>query len=153
MFFDEAVIQVQAGRGGNGCVAFRREKGVPFGGPSGGNGGKGGDVYIRASAHMNTLIAFQHTNRFAAHNGRHGSGKDQRGRNGQDVAIDVPLGTVVRDRDTGQVLGDLIEDGQQVCVALGGRGVRGRDRGVRRRVRRRQRSELRRLPLGLLGRR
>jgi GTP-binding protein len=125
LFFDEAAIQVKAGQGGNGCVAFRREKGVPFGGPSGGNGGKGGDVYIRASAHMNTLIAFQYTSHFAADNGQHGSGKDQRGRNGQDLTIDVPLGTVIRDRDTGQVLGDLIEADQQVCVARGGRGGRG----------------------------
>jgi GTP-binding protein len=125
LFFDEAAIQVQAGRGGNGCVAFRREKGVPFGGPSGGSGGKGGDVYIRASAHMNTLIAFQHRNYFAAENGLHGSGKDQRGRKGKDIVVDVPRGTVVRDRDTGHVLGDLIEEGQQVRVALGGRGGRG----------------------------
>jgi GTP-binding protein len=125
LFFDEAVIHVKAGRGGNGCVAFRREKGVPFGGPSGGNGGKGGDVYICASAHMNTLVAFQHANIFAADNGQHGSGKDQRGRNGDDIIIDVPLGTVVRDGETGQVLGDLVEDGRQVIVARGGRGGRG----------------------------
>jgi GTP-binding protein len=125
LFFDEATIRVQAGQGGNGCVAFRREKGVPFGGPAGGNGGKGGDVYIRASARMNTLVAFQHTTIFNAENGQHGSGKDQRGRNGEDVFVDVPCGTVVRDRETGRVLGDLVEDGQQVNVARGGRGGRG----------------------------
>jgi len=125
LFFDEAAIQVKAGQGGNGCVAFRREKGVPFGGPSGGGGGRGGDVYVRASARLNTLVAFQHTSHFEAEKGQHGHGKDQKGRKGKDVHIEVPLGTVVRDRDTGQVLGDLIEDGQQVCVARGGRGGRG----------------------------
>jgi GTP-binding protein len=125
LFFDEARIQVKAGRGGNGCVAFRREKGVPFGGPAGGNGGKGGDVHVRASAHMNTLIAFQKQSHFAAEDGQHGRGKDQVGRRGQDVVVDVPRGTVVRDADTGQVLADLIEEGQQVCVARGGRPGRG----------------------------
>ena len=127
MFFDETRIQIKAGRGGNGCVAFRREKGVPFGGPSGGNGGKGGNVYIRASARMNTLIAFQHQNHFAAEDGRHGRGKGLMGRRGTDVIIDVPLGTVIHDGDTGRVLGDLIEAEQQVCVAHGGRGGRGNE--------------------------
>ena len=125
MFFDEAKIQVKAGRGGNGCVAFRREKGVPFGGPSGGNGGKGGDVYLRAASRLNTLVAFQHQNHYAADNGQHGRGKTLVGRGGKDVVIDVPLGTVIRDAQTGQVLGDLIEDDQRVCVARGGRSGRG----------------------------
>jgi GTP-binding protein len=125
LFFDEAKVRVKAGRGGNGCVAFRREKYIPFGGPSGARGGKGGDVYVRASGRMNTLIAFQKQSHFAAEDGQHGRGKDLVGRSGQDVVVDVPLGTVVRDADTGRVLGDLIEDGQQVCVALGGRGGRG----------------------------
>jgi len=125
LFFDEAKIQVKAGEGGNGCVAFRREKGIPFGGPSGGNGGKGGDVYLRASSHLNTLGAFRHQSHFAAENGQHGRGKTLVGHRGKDIVIDVPLGTVIRDAQTGQVLGDLIEDDQTVCVAHGGRGGRG----------------------------
>ena len=125
MFFDEARIRVQAGHGGNGCVAFRREWGVPRGGPSGGNGGKGGDVCVRAAARLNTLTAFEHQNLFVAENGRHGQGKDRTGRVGKDEIIEVPLGTVIRDADSGQVLGDLIRDEQQICVVHGGRGGRG----------------------------
>lgn len=125
MFFDEAKIHVKAGKGGNGCVAFRREKNVPYGGPSGGNGGKGGGVYIRAFARVNTLVMFQHQNYFAAQDGQHGRGKDLVGRSGEDLAIDVPLGTVIRDVNTGQFLGDLVQDGQSVCMVQGGRGGRG----------------------------
>jgi GTP-binding protein len=125
VFFDEARIRVQAGNGGNGCIAFRREWGVPRGGPAGGNGGKGGDVYVRAAARLSTLLAFEHQNLFVAERGQHGQGKDRTGRAGKDEIIEVPLGTVVRDADTGQVLGDLIHDEQQICVARGGRGGRG----------------------------
>lgn len=125
MFFDEARIHVKAGKGGDGCVAFRREKFVPFGGPSGGNGGKGGDVIIRAVRSRNTLLAFEHQNIFVAEDGTRGRGKDLYGRAGKSVIIPVPLGTVVRDAQTGAVLADLVEDGQEVCVARGGRGGRG----------------------------
>ncbi|MBN1582291.1 MAG: GTPase ObgE [Anaerolineae bacterium] len=125
MFFDEAKIRVKAGRGGNGCVAFRREKYVPRGGPSGGNGGKGGDVFIRAVKHKNTLLSFEHQNYFAAQDGQNGRGKDLIGRSGESLVIDVPLGTVVRDLESGSVLADLVVDGQQLCVAQGGRGGRG----------------------------
>jgi GTP-binding protein len=125
VFFDEAKIRVKAGKGGNGCVAFRREWGVPMGGPSGSKGGKGGDVYIQAVTRMNTLLTFQKTNYFAAESGQNGQGKDLVGRGGQDMVITVPRGTVIRDAETGQVLADLIEDGQQVCVARGGRPGRG----------------------------
>ena len=125
MFFDETKIHVQAGQGGNGCVAFRREKYVPLGGPSGGNGGKGGDVIIRAVRHKNTLFSFKHQNYFAAENGQNGRGKDLYGRSGQTLVITVPLGTVIRDVESGRVLGDLIAEGQQLCVAQGGRGGRG----------------------------
>ena len=125
MFFDEAKIFVRGGRGGDGCVAFRREKYVPLGGPSGGNGGKGGDVFIRASARLNSLVAFQYQNRFSAENGQRGRGKNLLGRSGESLAIDVPLGTVVRDAQSGRMLGDLVSDGQEVCVARGGRGGRG----------------------------
>jgi len=106
-------------------VAFRREKNVPFGGPSGGNGGKGGDVYIRASARLNTLIVFQHKNYFAAENGQRGRGKDLVGRSGRLMMIEVPRGTVGRDTSTKQLLGDLLGDGQESCVARGGRSGRG----------------------------
>jgi len=125
LFFDEARIRVRAGRGGNGIVAFRREYGVPRGGPNGGNGGKGGDVYVRAITRLNTLNAFEHQNLFVAEPGQAGGGMDRTGRSGQDVIVEVPLGTVVRDAETGQLLGDLVEEGQQVCVAHGGRGGRG----------------------------
>jgi len=125
VFFDEARIRIRAGNGGNGCVAFRREWGVPRGGPSGGSGGKGGDVYVRAAARLNTLRAFEHQNLFVAERGQHGQGKDRTGRAGKDEIIEVPPGTVVRDADSGQVLGDLIQDEQQICVAHGGRGGRG----------------------------
>ena len=106
-------------------MAFRREWGVPFGGPSGGNGGKGGDVSIRASKRINTLVAFQKQSHFVAQNGQHGRGKNQVGRSGGCIEIEVPLGTVIRDASSGQPLGDLVHDGEQVCVARGGRGGRG----------------------------
>jgi GTP-binding protein len=125
VFFDEAKIRVKAGQGGNGCVAFRREKYVPRGGPSGGNGGKGGDVFIRAAKHKNTLLSFEHENYFSAQDGQNGRGKDLIGRTGESFVIDVPLGTVVRDLESGAVLADLVADGQQMCVARGGRGGRG----------------------------
>ncbi len=125
MFFDEARIEVAAGDGGDGCVSFRREKYVPHGGPDGGHGGKGGDVYLRVNEQLNTLVHFANRGHFKAKDGRNGSGKGQRGRSGQDLYIDVPPGTVVSDGATGQVLGDLTESGQTLLVAQGGRGGRG----------------------------
>ncbi len=124
-FFDEATIHVIAGKGGNGCVSFRREKYVPFGGPNGGNGGAGGDVYLVANRHLNTLIRFQRQQHFRAEPGGHGQGKDMQGKQGEDLLVPVPPGTVVRDADTREVLADLLEDGQTVLVAKGGRGGRG----------------------------
>jgi GTP-binding protein len=124
-FFDEATIHVLAGKGGNGCVSFRREKYVPFGGPNGGNGGAGGDVYLVANRHLNTLIRFQRQQHFRAQAGAHGQGKDMQGKRGEDLFVPVPPGTVVRDAKTGELLADLVEDGQQVLVANGGRGGRG----------------------------
>jgi GTP-binding protein len=124
-FFDEATIHVRAGGGGNGCVSFRREKYVPFGGPNGGNGGGGADVYLVADRHLNTLIRFQRKQHFRAESGGHGQGKDMQGKRGQDLLIPVPPGTVVRDAKSGELLGDLVEVGQQVLVAQGGRGGRG----------------------------
>jgi GTP-binding protein len=125
MFFDEAKIHVEAGDGGDGCVSFRREKYVPLGGPSGGDGGKGGDVYLVANPHLNTLINFKRRVHFKAQRGDHGRGKGQKGRQGDDVFIEVPPGTVVRDAETGEFIADLMEEGQKALVARGGQGGRG----------------------------
>ena len=125
MFFDEAKIYVKAGDGGDGCVSFRREKYVPLGGPSGGDGGKGGDVYLVANPHLNTLIGFKRRVHFKAQRGAHGRGKGQKGRQGDDVYVEVPPGTVVRDAETGEFIADLMEEGQKVLVAQGGQGGRG----------------------------
>ncbi len=125
MFFDEAKIYVKAGDGGNGCVSFRREKYIPFGGPNGGNGGKGGDVYLVLDPHLNTLINFKKRSHFKAQRGGHGRGKDQTGKQGEDLTIAVPPGTVAYDADTGQLLADLTQPGQRARVARRGRGGRG----------------------------
>lgn len=125
MFLDEAELDVKAGDGGNGVVAFRREKFVPRGGPAGGSGGSGGDVVLVANEGVNTLYAFRFTKLYAAERGGHGGGKDKHGKNGSDLHVDVPTGTIVRDPLTGDVLADLVEDGQQAVVAKGGRGGRG----------------------------
>lgn len=120
MFFDTAQIHVQAGKGGDGAVAFRREKYVPFGGPSGGDGGRGGDVILVVEPTLNTLSAFRHQRKFKAGNGENGRGKNQTGANGADVRIPVPPGTVVRDADTGDVLADLTAANTEFVVARGG---------------------------------
>jgi GTP-binding protein len=125
MFFDEAKIFVQAGDGGNGIVAFRREKYIPLGGPSGGNGGKGGDVILSVDPHLNTLVSFKQKSHFKAWRGDHGRGKNQQGKRGEDAVITVPPGTVVYDADDGEPLADLTEAGQRAVVATGGRGGRG----------------------------
>jgi GTP-binding protein len=125
MFFDEAKIYVKAGDGGDGVVAFRREKYVPRGGPSGGHGGKGGDVILEADPHLNTLIHFKKRSHFKAERGEHGGGKNMAGAMGEDTVIAVPLGTVARHAETGELLADLVEPGQRVIVAHGGQGGRG----------------------------
>ncbi len=124
-FLDEARIYVRAGDGGNGIVAFRREKFVPRGGPAGGNGGRGGNVYLRVDPQLNTLIPFQGGIHFRAERGVHGSGSKQHGRAGEDLYVAVPRGTIVRDAETGAVLGDLTEPEETLLVARGGRGGRG----------------------------
>ena len=126
-FFDEATIHVRAGKGGNGCVSFRREKYVPLGGPNGGNGGGGGGVYLVADRHLNTLIQFKRRQHFRAEAGWHGLGKGKQGNRGEDLLVRVPPGTVVRDAETGVLLADLVGDGQRVLVAEGGRGGRGNE--------------------------
>ncbi len=125
MFIDEAVIEVEAGSGGNGCVSFRREKYVPRGGPDGGDGGRGGDVILVADESLNTLLDYHYRTRYKAENGGHGSGKTRRGRNGQPLILRVPVGTLVYDTDTGVLLADLSRHGQRFVVARGGKGGRG----------------------------
>lgn len=125
MFIDYAVINVYAGTGGSGAEAFRREKGVPRGGPSGGDGGKGGDVRVRADAQLTTLLDYRYQQHYRAERGQHGQGKNRTGRDGADLILRVPPGTVIRDADTGELLGELLEDGDEVVVARGGRGGRG----------------------------
>ncbi len=125
MFFDQAKIHVQAGAGGNGIVAFRREKFVPMGGPAGGNGGRGGDVYIVANSGMNTLQSFRRQVHFRAERGRHGGGTRKVGATGEDLLVPVPVGTIARIAETDTVVADLVSDGQQALVARGGRGGRG----------------------------
>lgn len=122
MFFDEVKIHVEAGAGGDGCVSFRREKYVPLGGPNGGNGGRGGDVYLEADPHLNTLINFKGRRHFKAQRGGDGKGKNMQGPRGDAVSLSVPPGTVVRDAETGELLADLTTPGQKALVARGGRG-------------------------------
>ncbi len=124
-YFDEAKIWVKAGDGGDGCVSFRREKYVPRGGPNGGNGGRGGDVYLIVNPHRNTLLDFKKHSHFKAERGAHGRGKDMKGHAGEDLLIDVPPGTLVYDAKTDEQLGDLVEPEQRLLVAKGGRGGRG----------------------------
>lgn len=128
MFIDEAMIQVRSGSGGDGAVHFRREKYVPFGGPDGGDGGKGGDVILEVRATLNTLAAFRHQSRFRAEDGKPGGKQNMTGRSGEDLVIPVPPGTVVYDAQSGEILGDLVADGQRLVAARGGRGGRGNSR-------------------------
>jgi len=124
-FIDEASIYVKGGSGGRGCVSFRREKHVPRGGPDGGDGGKGGDVVVRASKFCSTLLDLKYRQHYLALHGGHGEGNNRKGRNAPDVIITVPVGTVVTDAQTGELLADLDADGATVVVARGGRGGKG----------------------------
>jgi len=125
MFVDRVQIRVEGGRGGDGCVGFRREKYVPKGGPSGGNGGDGGSIIIVAREQVNSLVALAHRTHWVAERGVPGQGSDCHGKKGPDVYIEVPLGTLIRDHATGLVLKDLARDGEQVVVAQGGKGGKG----------------------------
>jgi GTP-binding protein len=125
IFLDEAVIHVRGGRGGNGCVAFRREKYVPRGGPSGGDGGHGGGVFLIGQQSRNTLYHLQFASIYPAERGRHGEGSNKTGKSGADLEIQVPLGTEIYDRDSGERLGEVLHDGERLEVAAGGRGGRG----------------------------
>jgi GTP-binding protein len=128
VFIDEVRISVKAGDGGNGCMAFRREKYVPRGGPSGGDGGHGGDVTLVADPHENTLLKYRYNPEHKAERGRHGEGSNCTGSDGHDVELDVPVGTVVYDDATGERLFDFTEAGQRYRVARGGRGGKGNAR-------------------------
>jgi GTP-binding protein len=124
-FIDEVKIRVIAGDGGRGCISFRREKFVPRGGPNGGNGGKGGDVIALADPQLTTLLDLRYQKQYKAGRGEHGLGKDQHGKTGEDRIIKIPVGTLIRDTVTGELIGDLKEAGQRVVVAAGGRGGKG----------------------------
>src|SRR5579871_3114002 len=128
MFIDEARILVKAGDGGNGCLAFRREKYVPRGGPSGGDGGRGGDVTLVSTEHQNTLLAFRFNPEHKAQRGRHGEGSNKTGAEGRSIEVEVPVGTVVYDEETGERLYDFTRAGERFTVARGGRGGRGNAR-------------------------
>lgn len=121
-FVDEASIVVAAGNGGNGSASFRREKYVPFGGPDGGDGGRGGSVFLEGDSGLNTLVDFRHLRKYKAQNGQGGSHRNMTGRSGEDIVIRVPLGTVVIDEETGEAFGEVTEQDQQLLVAKGGRG-------------------------------
>ena len=119
-FVDEATIRVEAGDGGSGCVSFRREKYIPFGGPDGGDGGDGGSIYLVADTNLNTLVDFRFQRIHRAEAGKNGMGKDMRGRGGRDLMVRVPVGTRVFEEETGELLGELLENGQRLLIAQGG---------------------------------
>ncbi|MFN2399549.1 MAG: GTPase ObgE [Gemmatimonadaceae bacterium] len=124
-FIDRVVISVRAGTGGSGCTSFRREHRVPMGGPDGGDGGRGGDVVVRADSNLATLLDYTYRTQWVSERGEHGMGSNKTGRSGDDVVLPVPLGTVLRDADTGEILGECLSDGDEVIVARGGRGGKG----------------------------
>ena len=125
MFIDRVVVKVEAGTGGSGASSFRREKFVPMGGPDGGDGGRGGNVIVRGDSNLATLLDYTYRDSWTAERGEHGMGSNKTGRSGEDIVLPVPPGTVIRDRATGEVLGDIMEQGDEIVVARGGRGGRG----------------------------
>ena len=129
-FFDEARIEVYAGDGGNGAATFRREKFIPKGGPSGGDGGRGGSVYAVADRNLNTLIDYRFTRSFRAERGENGGSRDCYGKGGDDITLRFPVGTVMKDLETGELVADLDEDGKTVLIARGGRGGLGQRFGL-----------------------
>ncbi|MEM7054856.1 MAG: Obg family GTPase CgtA [Pseudomonadota bacterium] len=124
-FVDEARIEVRAGRGGHGCVSFRREKYIPRGGPDGGDGGRGGSIYLQGDSGLNTLVDFRHARLFQAKNGQPGAGRQKSGKAADDIIIRVPLGTLVRNVSTDELIGDVTEHGERLLVARGGTGGKG----------------------------
>jgi GTP-binding protein len=124
-FIDEAIITVQSGGGGKGCVSFRREKFIPRGGPDGGDGGKGGDIILSTTSRKRTLYHFRYQKHFKAENGSHGQGKQKTGKNGRNLTIELPPGTLVIDADTGHLIKDLVETSETFVILKGGRGGQG----------------------------
>jgi len=126
-FIDEAKIKVKGGKGGDGCVAFRREKFIPKGGPSGGDGGKGGDVIFVGNRNLRTLIDFSYRNFFSAENGKPGSGNNKKGKDGQDLLVNIPCGTVIKEvsNNKEKVIGEILKEGEKIIVAKGGKGGKG----------------------------
>jgi len=127
-FIDEAIITVQSGNGGAGCVSFRRERFIPKGGPDGGDGGKGGDIILKTTAHRRTLYHLQHKKHFKAANGSPGRGKNQTGSNGRNLTIEIPPGTLVVDQESSEPIKDFVNPGESFTVANGGRGGQGNAR-------------------------
>ena len=128
MFIDSARISVKSGDGGNGCISFRREKYVPKGGPNGGDGGKGGNVIFKVYSSLATLIDFRYKRNYKAQNGKHGMGGDKTGKNGEDIIIKVPCGSIIKDANTGYIIADLTTDGEEFIAAKGGKGGKGNAR-------------------------
>jgi GTP-binding protein len=124
-FFDEAFITVQSGDGGRGCVSFRREKFIPRGGPDGGDGGKGGDVILKSTSQRRTLYQFRFKREFKAKNGGYGQGRRKTGKNGEDLIIEIPPGTLIKDAETNDLLKDFTQPGESFIIAKGGRGGQG----------------------------
>lgn len=125
MFIDRVVVKVEAGTGGSGCTSFRREWRTPLGGPDGGDGGKGGDILVRGDANMTTLLDYTYRDKWAAERGEHGMGSNKTGRSGKDIVMPVPPGTIIRDLETGELVAEVLDHGQEVVVAQGGRGGKG----------------------------
>lgn len=125
MFVDRVFVNVEAGTGGSGNSSFRREKFVPLGGPDGGDGGRGGDVIVRAESNLATLLDFTYRDTWKAERGQHGEGSNRTGRSGEDIVLPVPPGTIVRDADTNELIGEVMEEGDSILVAKGGRGGKG----------------------------
>jgi len=125
MFIDRVVVNVKAGDGGSGIVSFRREKFVPMGGPDGGDGGRGGDVVVIGDANLSTLLDYTYRDSWTAPSGEHGSGSNRSGRSGGDIVLPVPVGTIIRDLESRELLGEVLETGQRIIVARGGRGGQG----------------------------
>ncbi len=125
MFIDRVIVRVEAGTGGSGVSSFRREKYIPLGGPDGGDGGAGGDVIIRADANLSTLLDYTYRDRWVAERGMHGQGNNRTGASGSDIVLPVPPGTVIRDTESGRLIGEVMQDGDQLIVARGGRGGKG----------------------------
>jgi GTPase len=125
MFIDRVIVRVAAGTGGSGQVSFRREKFIPMGGPDGGDGGRGGDIYVQGDENLATLLDYTYRDKWAAERGEHGQGSLRTGKSGDDIVLPVPTGTIIRDVDSGTVIGEILDSGDRILVAKGGRGGKG----------------------------